>query len=549
MNRGHTTFYAQASPEQRPDIGREGQISGVPEFVKEDIMYQPLPHMRKETPYPANGSAENGGWGDANPVAFSQRPRKDIGETGLDAEVHGMASANNMVSPIHNWRPPVAYEDGGSAEKGWGHTHDDSEHPGDTYVFSQRPMMRYRKDIGRDEQIVGVHNFVNDDTNVQPLPGARVDEAYPDNGHQNIYPTFVQRPRKDIGETGIDAEVHGMASANNMVSPIPNWRPETAYDSNGSAESGPVGPGWGNGLPSLVQHHRFAQRPHHQKDIGEGGIDPEVHGMASANNMVSPIPNWRPDSAYDSNGSAESGPVGPGWGNGLPGLAQRSRAFKDIANEEVRPDVYNTVWNLVDPAALPRSKHAPLEFAHPWDEVDHILKMREIATLNYVDREDAALKYLREQIATAEQAAEAKEEARNPTAYMDFDDADKAREAHLPAKDEEKAEEPAEDAAPAKDGEDKKDESKDKKDDAAADDKKDDAAPAKDGEEKKDESKEEAKEGDAPAEEAPADEKKDESKEEPKEEAPKEEEAAPADDASLAKKEEKKTNGPKKVVQ
>ena len=68
--------------------------------------------------------------------------------------------------------------------------------------------------------------------------------------------------------------------------------------------------------------------------------------MASANNMVSPIHNWRPDTPYDSNGSAEKG-----WGDGSfirkhPGVefAQKIKSHqknkKDIANAEVRPDVY-----------------------------------------------------------------------------------------------------------------------------------------------------------------------------------------------------------------
>lgn len=86
-----------------------------------------------------------------------------------------------------------------------------------------------------------------------------------------------------------------------------------------------------------------------------------------------------------------------------------ARKEKDIANKEVRPDVYTVVWNLVDPAPMPRAKYAPLEFDHPWEEVEHNLKMREIAAMNYVDREDAALRYLRDQIA----AEEAEQEARD----------------------------------------------------------------------------------------------------------------------------------------
>merc|ERR1719313_3163746 len=187
------------------------------------------------------------------------------------------------------------------------------------------------------------------------------------------------------------------------------------------------------------------QQPRRKKDIGENGIDAEVHGMASANNMVSPISNWRPDEPYDYNGSAEKG-----WGDGT--LAQK---FKDIGKDEVRPDVYTVVWNLIDPAPMPRAKHAPLEFEHPWDEVEHILKMREIAAMNYVDREDAAIKHLREQIAKAEAAAAAKEDeddkalakADKKTEAKDAkktnepkkDEAKKTTETEKPAKKEEKA--------------------------------------------------------------------------------------------------------------
>jgi len=412
-------------------------------------MYQPLPHMRKEAPYPDNGSATSG-WGDGS--ALVQRPRKDIGEGGIDPEVHGMASANNMVSPIPNWRPETAYDSNGSATSG----------------------------------------------PVGP-------------GWGNGLPGFAQRPRKDIGEGGIDAEVHGMASANNMVSPIPNWRPDTAYDSNGSATTGPVGAGWGDGLPSFAQY----RRPH-RKDIGEGGIDPEVHGMASANNMVSPIPNWRPDSPYDSNGSAESGPVGPGWGDGTPGLAQRNRAHKDIGRDEVRPDVYTVVWNLVDPAPMPRTKHAPLEFEHPWDEVDHILKMREIAAMNYVDREDAAIKHLREQIAKAEAAAAAKE-----------DDDDKAlakADKKTEAKDAKKTE--VKDAK--KTNEPKKDEAKKTTETEKPAKKEEKAAPAKKDEKATPAKKEEKAEPAKAVAQTPA-----------KPAAPATKTEAPKSDAALAKKDEK----------
>merc|ERR1740123_1671723 len=156
-------------------------------------------------------------------IGFAEKPRKDIGEKGVDAEVHGMVKANNMVSPIPNWRKDTPYNN-----NGW----DPKAHDAD----------------------------------------------------------FIAQPnkKKDIGEAGLDPEVHGMASANNMVSPIPNWRKDTAYPPNG----------W----DPKAHDADFLAQPNKKKDIGEAGLDPEVHGMASANNMVSPIPNWRKDTAYPPNG-------------------------------------------------------------------------------------------------------------------------------------------------------------------------------------------------------------------------------------------------------
>ena len=100
-NNGYTTFYAQAN-----DIGSSGQIKGVKAFVDNDPNAQPFPWPRRETPYDLNGSHPS-----SHPGAFAQKP--DIGDKQIDEEVWGMASANNMVSPIPNWRKGSAYEDNG----------------------------------------------------------------------------------------------------------------------------------------------------------------------------------------------------------------------------------------------------------------------------------------------------------------------------------------------------------------------------------------------------------------------------------------------------
>ncbi len=76
--------------------------------------------------------------------------------------------------------------------------------------------------------------------------------------------------------------------------------------------------------------------------IGEGRVDPEVHGFVSS--IFPPLTG----SAY------EERPYAP---NGI--YAHPPRAFAeiekaDIGRDEVRPDVYEVVRNNVDPAPLPR---------------------------------------------------------------------------------------------------------------------------------------------------------------------------------------------------
>ena len=80
---------------------------------------------------------------------------------------------------------------------------------------------------------------------------------------------------KDIGEGNLDEEVHGVASADTNVLPVQKRRVEAAYDNNGSADKA----------------HSLMERS--KKDIGEGNIDEEVHGVASADTHVLPIPRRR----------------------------------------------------------------------------------------------------------------------------------------------------------------------------------------------------------------------------------------------------------------
>jgi hypothetical protein len=79
-----------------------------------------------------------------------------------------------------------------------------------------------------------------------------------------------------------------------------------------------------------------------RKDISDKDIDEEVHGFSSADTNVLPYAHSRPSSAPLPNGSAMS-------------IAER----KDIANTEVRPDVYKTVVEMVTPWRMRRPEEAP----------------------------------------------------------------------------------------------------------------------------------------------------------------------------------------------
>jgi hypothetical protein len=148
------------------------------------------------------------------------------------------------------------------------------------------------RDIGEKGLDEEVHGFASANNMVLPIPHARRDSPYEYNGFKNQYPAgFVANTNRDIGEGGIDEEVHGFASANNMVLPIPHARRDSPYEYNG----------FKNQYPASFTANR---------DIGEGGIDKEVQEFASSNNMVQPIPNARRDSAYEYNGFKNQYPAG-----------------------------------------------------------------------------------------------------------------------------------------------------------------------------------------------------------------------------------------------
>lgn len=99
----------------------------------------------------------------------------------------------------------------------------------------------------------------------------------------------------------MDASVHGFAAAN--VYPLPKERSDEPYAANGSAENG-----WGDGDAFAETHHKHHHKKHHKKhnkDISERGYEAEVHGFTAHN--TSPIAEERrSDQPHVANGSDPS---------------------------------------------------------------------------------------------------------------------------------------------------------------------------------------------------------------------------------------------------
>ena len=221
-----------------------------------------------------------------------------------------------------------------------------------------------------------------------------------------------QAQKNDIGEKGIDEEVHGFASNDTNVLPQPWRRRNEAYPNNGILN------GWTKGQVVAQSHHKH----HHGKkiaDIGEKKMDEEVHGFAAADTNVLPVQYRRRNESYPNNGilngwtkgqvvaQQEPGINEPYAPNGVrnpwpKSLAQEAALLSteqdepqssftqelpkvvgvdlpyqnngvlnnwpqaihqtgthDIANKNIRVDVYETVERMVDPVAQRKTSDAP----------------------------------------------------------------------------------------------------------------------------------------------------------------------------------------------
>merc|ERR1711934_322244 len=96
---------------------------------------------------------------------------------------------------------------------------------------------------------------------------------------------------------GIDEEVHGFAYNDKSVLPQPWRRAKVAYPVNGFKNPSFQ---WLDKPAALAQHKHHHH--HHTKDIGDQGIDEEVHGFAYADKSVLPQPWRRAKVAYPKNG-------------------------------------------------------------------------------------------------------------------------------------------------------------------------------------------------------------------------------------------------------
>jgi len=138
------------------------------------------------------------------------------------------------------------------------------------------------------------------------------------------------------------------------------------------------------------------------------GIDAEVHGLA--NSMVDRI-NWnRSKEPFIPNGSKITFP------SSLYQHVNNQHAH-DIANKEVRPDVWVTVHNMVDPVAHWRGKKAPKTDYEPWwgeDGAPPMTELKKPSCPEEIEEQPNAMKKKLKKQAKKAKAKKEKEDAEMP---------------------------------------------------------------------------------------------------------------------------------------
>ena len=190
--------------------------------------------------------------------------------------------------------------------------------------------------IGEGRVDPEIHGFVS--SIFPPLTGSAYEERpYAYNGGL-AHPPLRYAARRSrgfpggelIGEGRVDPEIHGFVSS--IFPPLTG----SAYEDAPYAYNG------GLAHPPRAFASRRSQGFPGGELIGEGRVDPEIHGFVSS--IFPPLTG----SAYEDAPYAYNG-----------GLAYPPRAFAevekaDIGRDEVRPDVYEVVRKNIDPAPLPR---------------------------------------------------------------------------------------------------------------------------------------------------------------------------------------------------
>jgi len=246
---------------------------------------------------------------------MSRKP--DIAEPGMEENVHKFASDNVDVLPsLRRDRLPAM---------------NGSESPWQWNGFHQQARKPDIAEPGMDEE---VHGFASDAVDV--LPSLRRDVLPAKNGGDSPWQWngFHQQSRRpDIAEAGMEENVHKFASDN--VDVLPGLKRDLAPATNG------VNSPW-----QWVNGASFHQTYKKKIDINEAKMDEEVHGFASDN--VDVLPSLRKDNLPAMNGSGDSA---------FP--PQNFIYSRDIANKEVRPDVWHTVNKMINPVPLWRSPEPP----------------------------------------------------------------------------------------------------------------------------------------------------------------------------------------------
>lgn len=255
-------------------------------FTKENL--PPLTEWeRRAKPYAANGSdpsSHDSSLHQEGHKKHHHHSKQDVAERAMDAEVHGFTAHNS--SPVAEERrsglPHVPNGSDASAQDG-GALHQRK---------SKKHHKKHHRDVaerGMDEE---VHGFTKE--NLPPLTEwERKTKPYAANGSapsahdsslgQHGHKHHHHHAKHDVAERKMDEEVHGFSAE--YTSPVAEERrSEQPHVANGSDATSHAEQG---------HKHSHHKRHHHGKkheNIGSDGIDGQVQGWTSSQNVIEALP-------------------------------------------------------------------------------------------------------------------------------------------------------------------------------------------------------------------------------------------------------------------